>query len=56
MENEKSEPDPLNIEELIRQAEAQKKAWRLPKPDEANRGSKKPWQRLMDERIFKGPG
>jgi hypothetical protein len=48
------EPDPLNINELIRQAEAGKKNWRLPKcHSESSRPEVKDWQELMSDRQVK---
>jgi hypothetical protein len=43
MENERSVPDPLDIEELYRQARAFVKAFRLPKPDENRPHTRKDW-------------
>jgi hypothetical protein len=54
MERTESGPDPLDVKELIRQAEAGKKNWRLPKcHSESSRPEVKNWQQLMEERPVK---
>jgi hypothetical protein len=56
MENTENTPDPLNLDELIRQCQEQKKKWRPPNPEAERPHTKKEWQQLMDDRIFKGHG
>jgi hypothetical protein len=57
MVNQTSEPDPLDINELIRQAEASKKNFRLPRcHNESSRPEVKDWQELMNERLVKPGG
>lgn len=49
-----TEPDPLDIKELMRQAEAHKKAWRLPRcHNESSRPGVTDWQELMSDRLVK---
>jgi hypothetical protein len=44
------------IEELIKQAEAAKKAWKKPSLERPERHPIKSWQEVMDERVYPGKG
>jgi hypothetical protein len=51
-----TEVDPLNLDELIRQAREQKARWRPPDPDTVPHPSDKGWQEIMDNRFVRDGG